>query len=97
MKLQIGKAYKLKSGLLVRLQGLSRSITRGTLDGSIRHFVELSFQDLSDKSCYVVRVPFDERLKPEAEIATKIVEAIVNGSPIPVSEPRDRLESSESP
>jgi len=93
---KIGKTYKLKSGTIAVLQGVCRGITKGTLDGSVKHFVELSFQDHQDRDCYIVRVPFNERLKPNAEVIEKIIEAIVNGTPVPKSSPLDLIAPSEA-
>ena len=95
--MKIGKTYRLKDGTLARLQTVSRCISKGTLDGSVRHYVQLFFQDLVYRDSYIIKVPFDVRLEPDSEIIPEIIEAIVNGTQVPQASPHDLIKSSQSP
>ena len=90
MNLQIGKAYKLKSGLLVRLQGLSRGLVHHA-DGEVKHFVEISFRVIGTLDEFVVRAPLIEILpnktSDDKQRIMAVAEAIVNGSSIPLTSP----------
>ena len=91
MNLQIGKAYKLKSGLLVRLQGLSRGLVHYA-EGEVKHFVEISFRVIGTTDEFVVRSPLIEilpnRTSEDKQRVTAIAEAIVQGTSIPLTLPR---------
>lgn len=96
MKVQFGKIYRM--GLtqeLARLQTVSRGITKGTLEGTIRHFVELSFEALEERGSYIIRVPFDERLEPDDPRVGEVLKAIVEGLQVPQSSPRSPTPSLE--
>ena len=95
MNLQIGKAYRLKSGLLVRLQGVSRGLVHYA-EGEVKHFVEISFRVIGTLDEFVVRSPLIEmlpnRTPEDKQRITTIAEAIVQGSPISPSAPRASIE-----
>jgi len=91
MNLQIGKAYKLKSGLLVRLQGVSRGLVH-CAEGEVKHFVEISFRVIGTTDEFVVRSPLSEilpnRTSDDKQRITTIAEAIVQGTSISLTLPR---------
>jgi len=88
MKYEIGKVYKTESGMLVRLQGVSRGVVRYS-DSEVKHFVEMSFRILGELNQFHIKVPFVEVVPHESaaekEAVSKVIEAIVNGSSIPLA------------
>lgn len=100
MNLQIGKAYKLSSGLLVRLQGVSRGIVHYA-EGEVKHFVEISFRVIGTTDEFVVRSPLSEMLPnktpDDKQRITAIAEAIVQGTPISPSAPHAPKASPRAP
>jgi len=92
MKLQIGKVYRMKSGMLARLQGVSRSIVHHR-ENEVRHFVEVSFHVVGagEFDAFKVILPLDEILPhkttDDKERIKAIVEAIVQGTLIPLTAP----------
>jgi len=91
VNLQIGKAYKLKSGLLVRLQGVSRGLVHHR-EGEVKHFVEISFRVIGTFDEFAIRTPLNEillnRTSDDKQRLLAIAEAIVQGTPISPSAPR---------
>ena len=100
MNLQIGKAYRLKSGLIVRLQGLSRGLVHHA-DGEVKHFVEISFRVIGTLDEFVVRTPLVEILpnksSDDKQRIMNVAEAIVQGTPIPLTAPHALRGPDESP
>lgn len=92
MNLQIGKVYRMKSGMLARLQGISRSIVHHR-ENEVRHFVEVSFRVIGagEFDTFKVIIPLNEILPhktaDDKERIKAVVEAIANGSPVPLTAP----------
>ena len=93
MNLQIGKVYKLKTGMLCRLQGISRSIVHHR-ENEVRHFVEVSFQAIGPLHLYTpedfkVILPLNEilrnRTSDDKQMLMNVADAIANGSSIPLT------------
>jgi len=98
MNLQIGKIYRMKDGGLARLQGVSRSIVHHR-KGEVRHFVEVSFHRIGEDEFHTFScvTPLNEIL-PDKSSEDKqrimgVVEAIANGTPIPLTAPHALLPS----
>jgi len=91
MRYQIGKAYRTEGGLLVKMQGISRGVVLQS-DDKVKHFVEMSFRVLGELSQFHIKVPFVEIVPhssaAEKEAVSKVIEAIVAGTPVHAIGPR---------
>jgi len=100
MKYQIGKVYRTEGGLLVKMQGISRGLVLQS-DDKVKHFVEMSFRVLGELSQFHIKVPFVEIVPhssaAEKEAVSKVIEAIVQGSPVSPIAPHAPTTSPEAP
>jgi len=100
MRYQIGKAYRTEGGLLVKMQGMSRGVVLQSND-KVKHFVEMSFRVLGELNQFHIKVPFAEIVPHESaaekEAVSKVIEAIVQGTPVKPIAPHAPTTSPEAP